>query len=116
MRLKDPIVPPFKGPRDRSVRGQIEKATYQPDSSLRPKPIRGWPEEPEIFTSYRRRSIAKYPYLVRHPKMDLNTEGTSSSIDAGNGGAHALDRQKVAIAVDSYIDTLMQGIAMNRML
>lgn len=34
--------------------------------------------------------------------MDLNNEG---SINAGNGGPNTLDRQKVTIAVDSYIDT-----------
>ena len=98
-------MPPFKGPRDRCARGLIEKARYQPDTTTRPKPIRGWPEEPEIFTSNRRKSIAKYPYLVRHPKMDLVSGGTGTSINAGNGGADDRDRQKVTIAVDTHIDT-----------
>ena len=61
--------------------------------------------EPEIFTFRRRKSIAKFPYLVRHPKMDLVSDGTGRSIHAGNGDAGAHDVPKVSIAVETRIDT-----------
>lgn len=87
------------------VRGFAEKAKHSPDTTTRPPPIRGWPEEPEIFTSYRRKSIAKFPYLVRHPKMDVDDNGQGVSIAAGNGGANVLDTKKVTIAMDTHVDT-----------
>ena len=95
-------MPPFKGPRDRSVRGQAEKLKHQPDDKTRPPPILGWPVEPEIFTKYRRKSIAKRPYLVRHPKMDTLQNATGGP---NNGGADPRDAQKVAIVVETHVDT-----------
>ena len=89
--------PPCTGPRDRKRRGELE--THKPDDKTRPPPIPGWPVEPEIFTSRRRKSVAKRPYLVRHPKMALVPagEGPGKSIDAGNGGADSRDTAKVTI-------------------
>ena len=93
------------------VRGLAEKKKHREDKETRPRPIRGWPVEPEIFTEIlfkRRKSQAKRPYLVRHPKM----EQKQKSIDAGyghgasmNGGADDRDAIKVSIAVETHIDT-----------
>ena len=95
---------------DRMVRGLAEKRNHKEDKT-RPKPIRGWPVEPEIFTEIlfkRRKSQAKRPYLVRHPKM----EQKQKSIDAGyghgpsmSGGPDARDDNKVSIVVGTHIDT-----------
>ena len=52
-RIIDPIVPPFRGPADRMIRGIAEKKKHSPDDKTRPKPIPGWPVEPEIFTAPR---------------------------------------------------------------
>ena len=91
------MIPPCTGPRDRKRRGDLE--THKPDDKTRPPPIPGWPVEPEIFTFRRRKSVAKQPYLVRHPKMALvpGGEGPGKSIDAGNGGADDRDIAKVII-------------------
>ena len=37
--------------------------------------------------------------------MDLVSEGTGTTINAGNGGPNVLDNEKVTIAMDTHIDT-----------
>ena len=109
IRIIDPIVPPFRGPADRMIRGIAEKKKHSPDDKTRPRPIPGWPVEPEIFTEIlfnRRKSRSKRPYLVRHPKMSLKQAAVSAglSMEPPGGGASA-DCPKVTIAVETHVDT-----------
>ena len=80
---------------------------HRVDKKARPDCIPGWPVEPEIFTGQRRKSIAKRPYLVRHPKMEFKAPGTGPgvSIACGNGGADPRDSKGVNIAVETRADT-----------
>ena len=96
---------------DRLIRGQAEKKKHKEDTKTRPRPIPGWPVEPEIFTELlfnRRKSQAKRPYLVRHPKMDQKQQSIAAGFGHGqpnNGGPDDRDSNKVAIAVETHIDT-----------
>ena len=80
---------------------------HKTDKTIRPKPIPGWPVEPEIFTNRRRKGKTVRPYLVRHPKMEFKLPGTGpgASIGPGNGGGVPADHVKVTIAVSTQIDT-----------
>lgn len=94
---------------DRMIRGIAEKKKHSPDDKTRPKPIPGWPVEPEIFTEIlfkRRKSRSRRPYLVRHPKMSLKQAAVAAgvSMEPKSGGAVS-DGGKVAIAVETHVDT-----------
>ena len=95
---------------DRMIR-QAEKKKHKEDTKTRPRPIPGWPVEPEIFTELlfkRRKSQKKKPYLVRHPKMDLKQEAINAGLghdQISDGARDNHDFTKVTIAVETYVDT-----------
>ena len=91
------------------IRGIAEKKKHSPDDKTRPRPIPGWPVEPEIFTEIlfkRRKSRSRRPYLVRHPKMSLKQAAVAAgvSMEPKSGGAVS-DGGKVAIVVETHVDT-----------
>ena len=93
------------------VRGLAEKRKHKEDKKTRPRPIPGWPVEPEIYTELlfkRRKSQAKRPYLVRHPKMDQKQKSIAAGYGHGqsnNGGPDDRDCKKVTIEVETRVDT-----------